>query len=209
MSIFGPVVHGGDVEAAALDTLQTWLPTYLAELGERAGHTRGALALPRSWTVASGIDERFPENALPALAVSAPSLSGEPERRGDGTVWASYGLGVGIVVTASTQVAVESLSRIYTAAVRVCLLQKKLPTLAGFEGINWIAESYDEVDVPREKRRSLASGIVSFDVQLSQAVDVFAGPTEPAPRAAPHVYDASLPTVLTADVTVSATDEDL
>lgn len=199
MSIFGPIIHGGHIEQAALTTLQTWLPTYLAEVAENDGRTRGVLPAPRAWTVAAGIDDRFPEQALPTVAVTAPALAGEPDMRGDGSISTVWELAVGVIVAANSQAAVEDLAHLYAAAVRTCLIQKRLTDLAGFEGARWMGESYDEVT--DDSRRSLASGIVSFEIAVSETANAYAGPTDSAPRPSPHVYDPALPTVQTADAT--------
>lgn len=203
--VFGPIVYAGHIEDAALDTLRVWLPTYLAELAERAGKRRASLPAPRSWTRVGGIDRRFPENALPTIAVTAASLADTPAQRGDGRVWAAWDLAVGVVVSSGTQDAADDLANLYVAAIRTCLLQRRLPILEGFEALEWVGEEADEVEA--DKRRSLAGGVVSFDVRVKDVVDVYAGPTEPDPRPRPHNYD-DLPTVSQASVTARAGDGD-
>src|SRR5690606_7735445 len=78
-SIFGPIVTGADVERAALDTLKTWAPEYLAWVERATGREPGSLARPRSWVNSTSID-RWPEEQLPSVLLLSTGLAEEPAR---------------------------------------------------------------------------------------------------------------------------------
>lgn len=195
-SIFEPIVDGGMVEAAARDTIQEWIETYLAEVERQRGLKPRSLPKPRSYSVATVL-EKWPEDQLPAVVLVSTGIADRPRRKGSGGYDVPWALGIGVVVSARNQEAANSLAKRYTAAIRTLLLQH--PSMGGFAtGVEWMDESFD--DVPAEKRRTLAGGIVTFRVDIANAVNAQGGPaTVPAD---PYAVPAGWPTADTVDVDI-------
>lgn len=177
--LFGPLVFGDDVERAVIDTLKLWLPgTYLPEVAERAGYAE----LPdirsyRVWPEAA--PERWAEDQLPVVAIASPGTRGEPRHEGDGEYSASWELAVGVIVSARTEAETGRLAKVYSAAIRMVLLQHS--SLGGVAaGVTWLEESYTE-PIDAEDRRSLAAGISGFEVEVRGTVNDTIGPAEPTP----------------------------
>lgn len=179
--VFGRIVLGSDVETALIDTLNAWLPSYLAELERRTGRDPGAVPMVRSWRRSNRF-YRFPQDQLPAAIVISPGTTGIPERRGDGTIDAWYRLGVAIVCSANKPEATNDLAKLYAAAVRTAVLQQ--PSLAGDPDdphpfaarVVFVGETTD--DVPAEYLEIGSVAEVGFDVLIEGIADAAAGPTE-------------------------------
>lgn len=171
-SVFGPIVTGAHVEEAVIRLIRKWSGTYLAELERRNGLEAGQLARLRSWQTAPTFDN-WPEDQLPGCIVVSPGLDGEPIRRGDGNVTATFSIGLGFVVVAATQELSHRYAMLYIAAHRALILQK--PSLEGFaNGVRWVTESYDEL--PFDDVRSLGAGMGVFNVEVRSVVNTSGGP---------------------------------
>lgn len=179
--VFGRIVIASDAETALVDTLQAWLPSYLAELERRTGREPGAVPMVRSWRRSNRF-YRFPQDQLPAAIVISPGTTGAPERRGDGTIDAWYRLGIAIVCAANTAEATNELAKLYAAAVRTAVLQQ--PALAGDPSdphpfaarVVFVGETTD--DVPAEYLEIGCTAQVEFDVLVEGIADAAAGPAE-------------------------------
>jgi len=195
---FDTIVTGAQVEAWLQAHLQLWLPTYIAEMERQTSRAAGVLPLPRRYTTFNRFD-KFPEDQLPCIVVVSPGLQDIPAKTGEGRYRARWTLGVGCVVSASTQEASEELAKVYAAAVRACVLQR--PSLGGYtRGAGWLHERYD--DLPTTDSRSLAAGQVIFWVEVDAVTNVNAGPTQPDPESDYLQPYGDLPVALTADVTL-------
>lgn len=176
MSIFGPIVTGQHVRAAVEATIKLWAPDYLAEVGERSGRERCDLPGFRSYVSAVDLD-RFAEDQLPSCCIVAPGLASAPEKRGqNGAYMAEWSVGVGAVVMGPDRETTYELVELYAAAIRALILHH--PSLGEFAaGVRWVDERYD--DLPFEDSRTIAAGVVQFNVGVETAVDSY-GPTVPS-----------------------------
>jgi hypothetical protein len=197
MTIFGAIVHGGHIEAAALDTLRSWLPTYLAELERQTGRSPGVLPSVRSWSLVArfGLET---DDQLPAGMLVSAGLAFEPTKGGAGMYSATWLLDVAVVVSARDEGATRELAMIYCAATRAVILQR--PALGGVAaGIDWVDERYDDLS---ESGRYLAAGRNTFRVFVADVLSANAGPVRPDPKPDPlDPYDETT-TVDKADVVV-------
>jgi hypothetical protein len=133
----GPIAHAGVVELAVTTTLKKWLPTYLAEACRQ--HEITGVATPRSWVTASEYD-RWPENQLPAIIVSAPGTEGEPRADGDRVYRADYELRVTAEIVARRAGEARLIGQLYAGAIRVALMQRR--SLGdGLRVTDWLGES--------------------------------------------------------------------
>lgn len=204
MSIYGQIIGGSHVEAAAQETLQLWYPAYLAEVERQNGRTPGGLPQIRSWTNVADFS-RWPEDALPCMVLICPGTADTPTQDGgDGTYRATWALRAAVIVSADTEEHTRDLAKLYVDATKAAVIQHQ--TLGGFAlATDWLGENY--APLPIDKRRSLASGEVAFNVTVDGVLDRFAGPTTPPP-VDPLADPGDWPTALTAEATVDRLDPD-
>jgi len=200
--VFGPIVSGGAVRAAVLDTVRLWLPAYLAEVERQRGHTPGALGQPRSWRRPPDI-WKVADQQSPAVMVLPPVWNGQPDREGGtrGSVQASWRVAVAVVVNVgggdpdwSGEVAAD-----YCAALWALLEQQG--SLGGVAADTRCVDLDTALLTQADQRqRALAAGSVSAIVMTRDSLRRREGPVEvPAdPYEDPGVW----PVVETANVTV-------
>lgn len=197
-AIFGSLVTGTDVEQAALDTLQTWSPTYLAWVERHTGRAAQSVPAPRSW-ITSADFTRWPEEQLPSVLLLSPGLAEEPSRDGRGSIRAKFALGVAVVVSARDRAETDALAKLYVAAFRAAILQH--PSLGGFaEGVEWLDERYDALPGDPKRRRTLAAGQLAFRVDVRGVVEPGTGPTSPSPTPYEPQPDPTVATSVEVDV---------
>ena len=173
MSIFGDLFGGHQIDAALIDVLDTWMPTYLKEVARQSGIPQ-TLEPPRSIVAVAEFDG-WPEEQLPSIVIVNAGTEGTPQNHG-GIFEASWPIEICISVQADTQPVTRRNSQLYIAAARGCLMQRR--SLGhGMKGVDWGGESYTLIEV--EKRRSLAGAKASFVVQRENVLTVGAGPTDP------------------------------
>lgn len=184
MTVFGAIVTGKQVRDAAMTTVKTWSPTYLAELARRNGRTN--LPSFRSYIATLDLD-RFAEDQIPSCVIVAPGLAAPPEQhaRGYRTRWA---LGIGTVVSGQDRDNTLELAELYAAAVRSLMLQHA--SLGNFAaGVTWVDERYDELD--SNDMRTIAAGIVQLHIDVDDTIQPGAGPS--APMSPPTAVPADWP----------------
>jgi hypothetical protein len=200
MSVVGPLWHPGVLEDAVLDTLKTWLPSYLSEAcaqeTERLDLAEPKrLAVPKTWATISDYD-RFPEQGLPAIIVAAPGMKGEADRRGDGSLRGTWMVEVSATVSADTAKNTRRAAQIYLAAILGSVLQRR--SLGDpHSAATFVATEY--VDVPNEKRRSIVACAAAFEVQVGEMLSTQLGPAtpeppDPMPETWPEVQETTIET---------------
>lgn len=212
-STFGRIIDANAVETAVRDTLERWLPTYIAELERQypkvgaSGWEVGELNT-QVWYHAAHQFDRFREDNLPAIIVICPGLTDRPVRDADGIHLCTFGLAVGVVAGAIDREETDAAVKAYGAAVRACLLQQSSLGALGADGITWLGETYDEL--PFEDSRSLVGGRLTFTVQVDDVVTKLAGPLQPSDPPA-DIYDPPEPTgtVESHHITVTPTNDEL
>jgi len=184
----GPVVTGRDVELAALAVLKRWSGTYLADMERRTDRPAGSLPRVRGWTTAPDF-ETWPEDQIPRVLLVSPGLAEPPKADGGGSYRARWTMGFGVVVSAATMDETMVLAKLYTAALRTCILQHQ--SLEGFAaGVEWLDENYD--DLPSIDTRSLGAGQAIFAVEVADVSRRWGGP--PTPNDPPVPDTDPLPT---------------
>jgi hypothetical protein len=200
MNLYGAVITARDVREAVITNLKDWSPAYIGEVSVQSGRVRcgdGALPPFRSFGTATSMST-FPEDQLPACVVVVPGLAETPLRQGDGTYLAEWSVGIGVVVSGKDRESTDDLVRLYSAAVRMAMIQK--PSMGGFAlGCRWIDENYDELAY--DDSRTIAAGIVSIGVKVDAVVNAFGGPKEPPEDACvdPGEYGTVQATPLTSE----------
>lgn len=209
MSVIGRLWHPGLLEDRTLETLKTWLPTYLNEVSRNqtiyenlpalaAANPEAdrdelielldaaieaeeikprSLAAPKSWATVSEYD-RFPEQGLPAIIVSAPGLADTPQMNGAGEIRADWTVEVSATVSANGARQTRRLAQMYLAAIQGAMLQRRSL------GDPYTAVYLTDVqyaDVPTERRRSIMAAAAAFRVGVEQMLSTKEGPVSPLP----------------------------
>ena len=168
-SIYGTFLTGEDVEQAVRATIATWVDAYVAEAERQKGVTIPPI---RHYDLAAPQDP----GQMPAIVVRCSSLLAEPERYGDGTYDATWGVGVGVVVAHETRDGSRALCQVLTAAVRALLVQQG--GLGGFaEATEWLDEEVTEIAWTTD--RSIHGGSIQVAVHVRAVADASGGPTVP------------------------------
>jgi hypothetical protein len=195
MTIFGALFGGDQIDAALIDVLETWMPTYLKEIA-RQRKLKVQFDRPRSIVAVAEFD-RWPEEQLPSIVIVNPGMTGMPLKDGGGTYRASWAVDICISVSAATQADTRRNAQLYIAAARGCIMQRR-SLGAGMKSTDWGGESYELIDV--DKRRSLAGAKASFVIEREDILTVGAGPTDPEVDPQPEDWT----TVESAGATVKA-----
>ena len=205
--VFGSMISGAQVEDAVVATLQKWLSTYIAEVSAQNGYGRNDLPRIASYQVLPDFD-KWPENAFPAIVVVSGGITERPKKVGGGRIQATWGFGMGVFCSANTQENTNKMAKIYTAAIRTCLLQHA--SLLGFAiGLDWEDETYN--DLGTDDSRSIAAGRGLFTVTVDNVALAQGGPRNPVSDASDEpLYDPTTPyspvTVLEVDTQIERED---
>lgn len=199
MSIYRPIITGADVQAAAMDTLQLWMPAYVAELERQTGREPRSVPLPKTWKHTTEKLQRWPEDQVPAVIVVSPGTEGDPLVNGDGTYDVAFVLGVGVIVAARDQPSANDLVKLYAAAIRTLLVQHA--SLGGFaSGLVWSDEKYD--GLPADYLSVGAGAELTFFVAVSGVMSEDGGPGDPPDD--PYDDPGEWPTVETTELILTA-----
>ena len=135
------------------------------------------LAAPKSWATVSEYD-RFPEQGLPAIIVSAPGLADTPQVNGNGDVRADWVIEVSATVSANGAKQTRRLAQMYLAAIQGAMLQRR--SLGDPYTATYLTD-VQYADVPTERRRSIMAAAAAFRVGVEQMVSMKKGPVSPEP----------------------------
>lgn len=175
--IFGPVFSADHLDNAVTATLKLWFSTYLREIELQNGLPDRSLELPKSWNVRPEND-RFAEEALPAVLVVSAGTADPPVMEGDGSYRGFFRVGVALYLTAPSKDTVNRNTKLYAAVVRAILLQKR--SLGGVsEGCVWESEVYDEIT--SDMGRTAGLSVNQFVFTVSPVVNRLLGPAQPEP----------------------------
>lgn len=203
MNIYGDTMAGAfTVRHAVRDTLQAWLPFYLAEVGRRFLDTQEPLPAVARWETPHNFED-IPVQHTPLVAITTPGLVDEPTRTGDGLWRGTYACGVVIVVAARSRDEVADLADLYELAVRSAILQH--PGLGDrVDDTTWVDNRYDELREVEAQRMSAATDLFLVNLELGYGAPV--GPEDPLlmelPVPSPDV-NGDWPTITAATVTVA------
>jgi hypothetical protein len=174
--IFKSIIDGGVVEGWVEDTLKAWWEVYSRELEIQRGETPGLHPQPASWVVIDGPEaDREVADQMPAIIIISPGLNGQrPIHDGRGQYRATWLVGVGLFVSASTREDTKNLVRFYAAVARAIMLQKS--SLGGnVARTTWLDESYDD-NFNFTDDQTISAGQVVFDIEVADVVNRFDGP---------------------------------
>jgi hypothetical protein len=176
-NIFGPLYSGHSVQEAFYNTLQEWLPTYIAEINRKLGSQ--VLLEPYEYRHRPEF-RTLPRNASAAILVEVPNTIGVPRIYQDAirTNWRVEVL-VYVYGTKDWQ-ETQALTSAYAAAVRAAIIQHR--GLNGFAQTTiWEGEEYAEGEHSSGRTTGIAH--LRFAVTVGNAMNMYGGP--PSPQFAP------------------------
>jgi hypothetical protein len=176
LSVFGGIVTPPDVESAFLATLRTWSPTYLRFIERHTARKPNDLPAIASWRAADTLEERFPEQAIPACQVMV-ATDIDLRTQADGMMGTFTG-DIDILVSSPEPERARELALLYAFAHGLALLQH--PELDGsldVQGYGW--EKMGAPAIGKGEGRWLALGTCHVTIAVQGIAVPLSGPTEP------------------------------
>ncbi|HEY6731896.1 MAG TPA: hypothetical protein VI039_12850 [Solirubrobacterales bacterium] len=173
MSGIGPLFSPHLIEEGVLSTLQRWLPLYLEAIKDQYGVELPEIA---SWGLVDEDDDRWPEQALPALVVVAERVR-DPEKHGEGWYRAKWPFHVTVIVEHPERVWARKIAQIYGAVIRGAIGQRRSLGAAG-RVTDWEGE---DLPFSAEKSRTEAASQNFFIVQQDEVMNWQLGPKGDVP----------------------------
>jgi hypothetical protein len=202
---YGPLYGGHSVQEAFYNTLQEWLPSYIAEMNRQIGSE----VLYEPFEYRHRPDYRtMPRGVSAAILVEVPNTIGVPQVYNNAirTNWRVVVM-VYVYGTKDWQ-ETQALTSAYATAVRAAILQHR--GLNGFaQTTNWEGEQYLEGDHTSGRTTGVAH--IKFAVTVGNVTNVFGGVPTPEYAAEGAISTPStepatpVPVVETTEVTVNNT----
>ena len=201
-NVFGPIYGAHSVQEAFYNTLQKWMPTYIAEMNRRLGST--VLLEPYEYRHRPDL-RTLPRQASCAVLVDVLRTAGAPQVYQD-AIRTNWVVRVTIFVYGTKDwQETQALTSAYAACIRTCIVQNR--GLEGFaETTMWEGENYSEGE--HSSGRTTGISELGFTVTVGNAVNMFGGLPSPQYAAAgvntnPTTQPpAGIPTVTATDITV-------
>jgi hypothetical protein len=199
---FGPLYGGHSVQEAFYNTLQEWLPTYIAEINRQIGTT--VLYEPYEYRHRPEF-RTMPRGVSAAILVEVPNTIGTPQVYHN-VIRTDWRVEVMVYVYGTKDwQETQALTSAYAAAVRGAIIQHR--GLGGFAvTTNWEGEQYLEGEHTSGRTTGVAH--LRFSVTVGNAMNVFAGTPSPQYAATGSIdYPSTdppspIPVVETAEVVV-------
>jgi len=174
---YGPLYGGHSVQEAFYNTLQLWLPSYIAEFNRNLGSE--VLEVPFEYRHRPDF-RTLPRNARAAVLISVPGTTNMPEVY-QSNVRASFTVEAMVYVYGTKDwQETEALTQAYAACVRACIIQHR--DLGGFaQSTIWEGEEYLEGE--HSSGRTTGVAHVRFVVTVANVMNIFGG--VPSPQYAP------------------------
>lgn len=182
--VYGEYTGAHHVEAAILNTLWKWMPSYCYEVSREMEFPPDFLNPVRSWRVATNM-ERYPEDQLPGVilvnnGVPEPPIKHANETGGD-VYFAYWAVEIGIHVVAKgvkekASPRAMTLARMYALAIRLLMIQQR-----DDEGVMGMVDPLTEVPgvLNVEDDRTTCLSVCGFRVETPNWAEWGEGPIEP------------------------------
>lgn len=195
MSFFGTIVTPTIVRDDVLTMLQTWLPTYIAEVERQRDLPERSIPMPRSWTMPPDV-MMMGDHVSPTVMVLPPTLQ-STDRAGDGRVSGWWEVVVGVGINAGREV--EGTARLigdYLGAI-MAVVEQQRPSTAEAK-LNVLSQ--DATVAVAQQSRAVAMGTVTAQMYVRSLYSRRLGPPEPPEN--PYDILPPRPTVASANVVV-------
>lgn len=185
----GAFVYPGQIERAALATLQKWMRTHLGLLERQFGYELESLPDPVGWGRKVSVDlGPRPHETTPAVLVAAGPTT-NVQRDGDGSYDASWQLQVGVFVASADEEDTRDMAGLYAVAISTCLVQHPWEQRA--VSCRWTGNTPNP-GADTDHDPTVAGMSVFFDIYTDGVLSTDAGPTTPEPL--PDPPDGTRPT---------------
>jgi hypothetical protein len=183
MTVFGQIIDGDDVEAAAIAHLEAWLPTYVAEV-VRQKDPKGELwpkgvAPVAEFSLVHAANENWPEDQLPMLLFYSPGMADEPIVREGGLTDATYRLTITAIASGFDTADAKRLGRVYASAAMMAMMQHPALGDFGAESVRWVDLQQFPITRGLEAERNLMAVAAMYEIVVSGIVDRNAGVAKP------------------------------
>jgi hypothetical protein len=183
MTVFKEILVASQIEEAALNQLQMWLPTYLREIERQLEIQVGSTPIPEHFSNRNSLD-MLPGEKFPKIIAISPGLDTSPLADGQGVYSARWQLGVGCMIAANNEPLGNMQSKIYGAACRKIMIDK--PSLGGLaRAITWMDEQYEDLPIPNQNML-LKTAVITFQVDCQNVSTRWSGPDHPDDE--PYAY---------------------
>jgi hypothetical protein len=200
---YGPLYGGHSVQEAFYNTLQKYLPDYIAQFNRGLGSD----VLMQPYEYRHRPEYRtLPRMASAAVLVEVPATAGHPQTFQSG-IRANWMVEVMVYVYGTQDwQETQALTQAYAACVRACIIQNR--GLGGFaETTTWDGEQYIEGEHSGTRTTGVAH--ISFTVTVGNAMNIYGGlpSVQYAPTGAviaPSTAEATpVPTVVNTNVQIT------
>lgn len=190
--LFGLTIDGDDVEAALLEHLKLWMPSYLADavrikdpkgelwpggVGDPLELGEAAVLPVREFTVKHAAEEKWPEEQLPMLLAYSPGMGKPPEYEGDGTMTGFHLINLSAIASGGGTDDTKKLARVYASAAMKAIAQK--PDLGGFaRNVQWM-DSKNMRPPGADRERNIMAVVNVLQIEVPNIFDADAGPDKP------------------------------
>jgi hypothetical protein len=174
---FGVTITPPMVERGVEAQIRLWIDTYLRDMERVVGFKSKMLPSVRSYRAADTMEERFPEQQIPAVQIML-TTENKIVTGGD-TAHMVFGGTVDVLVQSSEPEPTRRLAAVYAYAIGL-LLQQQGPCAdesIKVEGFGWSDQGVPALGRPGN--RWLALGSINVAVAVQDVFDPLAGPTEP------------------------------
>jgi hypothetical protein len=183
LSVFGNILTASRIEENAIQTLVTWVPTYLREVERQLGVEIGSTPVPEHFSNRNSFDY-LPGEKYPKVVAISPGLANRPEANGGGQYRALWRLGIGTVLAAQDEVVANLWAKTYGAAIRKIFIDKQ--SLGGIAtAIRWEDEEYPDLPIAVQNQLFKAAAVY-FTVDCEDVATKWSGPTSPDEE--PYAY---------------------
>jgi hypothetical protein len=176
--VFGGIVTPPDVEVAVESTLKTWMSTYLRFMERTYGFRPKSFPNVRSWRLADSIEDRFPEQQIPAVQIEF-ATDVEIITRAESANGVFTGT-VDVLVETAQPESARRIAGYYEFAMGLALAQHTaLDGSVEVGGFEWTKMGVPAVAKP--EGRWLALGSITITVEILNIFNPQLGPEAPQP----------------------------
>lgn len=186
--VFGPVHTPNEVEVVFRETIKRWMPTYLRFMERRSGKKVKAYPNVKSYRFADTMEERFPEQQIPAVQIMLAEDADVIVEGDTGSI--AYNGTIDVLCSTPQPESARRAAQTYAFAIGLLLEQQiaKQTTVDGSVPI--LGFGWEKLGVPavgKPDARWLAVGSISITARIEKSFSAFAGPEVPTEEE-PEIY---------------------
>jgi hypothetical protein len=186
--VFGDVHEPNDVEVTFRETVKRWMPTYLRFFERRAGLKVRAYPNVKSYRFADTMEERFPEQQIPAVQIMLAENADVVVEGDDGSI--AYNGTIDVLCSSPTPEGARRNAQTYAFAMGLLLEQQVAKQTLVDGSVPILGFGWEKLGVPavgKPDARWLAVGSIGVSARVEHSFSVFAGPDVPTEEV-PEVF---------------------